>query len=237
MHIAAEVNMTKESTVKINQISSNARTSILAKLKAQVGGADYEKLPKEIPYDYPQLTHQEHIEQFVAHLEANHAQVIKTKKSDIATVIKTQLEQRNITNLLCGEKQLDSDLVTSLKIDINLQVFDFIIDGNKEMLFNECPAALSNSHCAISATGSIVLWPDSDEPRSLSLIPPVHFVIVDADKMYADFATLMAEQQWQDKLPTNVVLISGPSKTADIQQTLAYGAHGPKELIVLLLNA
>jgi len=33
-----------------------------------------------------------------------------------------------------------------------------------------------------------------------------------------------------------VVLVSGPSKTADIQQTLAYGAHGPKELIVLLLN-
>jgi len=65
----------------------------------------------------------------------------------------------------------------------------------------------------------------------------VHFVIVDEDNMYADFATLMVEQQWHNKLPTNVVLISGPAKTADIQQTLAYGAHGPKELIVLLLNA
>ncbi len=231
-----EVNMTKESTVQINQISNNAKASILAKLKAQVSGADYDKLPKEIPYDYPQLTHQEHIEQFVGHLEANHAQVIKTKDSDIAKVIKTQLEQRNITRLLCGEKQLNSDLITSLKTGIDLQAYDFVIDSNKEMLFNECPAALSNSRCAISATGSIVLWPDNDEPRSLSLVPPVHFVIVDAEKMYADFATLMAEQQWQDKLPTNVVLISGPSKTADIQQTLAYGAHGPKELIILLLN-
>nr|WP_289509270.1 LUD domain-containing protein [Pseudoalteromonas ruthenica] len=36
-------------------------------------------------------------------------------------------------------------------------------------------------------------------------------------------------------MPTNVVFISGPSKTADIQQTLAYGAHGPKELIVLII--
>ncbi len=51
--------MTKESTVQINQISNNAKASILAKLKAQVSGADYDKLPKEIPYDYPQLTHQE----------------------------------------------------------------------------------------------------------------------------------------------------------------------------------
>ena len=64
----------------------------------------------------------------------------------------------------------------------------------------------------------------------------MHFVIVDANELHADFASLMTSQQWQDKLPTNVVLVSGPSKTADIQQTLAYGAHGPKALIVLLIN-
>ncbi len=229
--------MIETSKAKINKISGNARTSILAKLKAQVSGADYSKLPTETPYDYPLLTHQEHIEQFVGHLEANHAQVIKTQQADIAKVIKAQLQQRDITRLLCGEKSLNSEFLAPLKVGINLQAYDFSIDSNKEMLFNECPAALSTSRCAIAATGSIVLWPDSDEPRSLSLVPPVHFVIVDADKMYADFATLMAEQQWHNKLPTNVILISGPSKTADIQQTLAYGAHGPKELIVLLLNA
>ncbi len=228
---------TNKSIDKVNNISSNARTNILAKLKAQVSGADYSKLPKETPYNYPQLTHQEHIEQFIGHLETNHAQVIKIQEADIANVIKEQLENRNITNLLCGEKSLNNKFVAPLKADVNLQAYDFTIDSNKEMLFNNCPAALSNSRCAISATGSIVLWPDSDEPRSLSLVPPVHFVIVDANKMYADFATLMAEQEWHDKLPTNAVLISGPSKTADIQQTLAYGAHGPKELIVLLLNA
>jgi len=37
-------------------------------------------------------------------------------------------------------------------------------------------------------------------------------------------------------MPTNALLVSGPSKTADIQVTLAYGAHGPKELVVLLLD-
>jgi len=44
-------------------------------------------------------------------------------------------------------------------------------------------------------------------------------------------------ENWAGGLPTNALLISGPSKTADIQQTLAYGAHGPKELIVLVINA
>jgi L-lactate dehydrogenase complex protein LldG len=46
----------------------------------------------------------------------------------------------------------------------------------------------------------------------------------------------MHRQGWAGGLPTNALLVSGPSKTADIQQTLAYGAHGPKELLVLILQ-
>ncbi len=226
----------KESEVKACKISSNARINILAKLKAQVSGANYNNLPKEVAFDYPILSHTEQIEQFVKHLEANHAQVINTQKSDIAKVVKAQLKARNISRLLCGKSRIESDLSSALSPEISLQAYDFRLDQHKKMLFDACPASLSNSRCAISATGSIVLWPDIDEPRSLSLIPPVHIVIVDAHKMYADLATLIEVQQWHDKLPTNVILVSGPSKTADIQQTLAYGAHGPKELIVLLLN-
>jgi L-lactate dehydrogenase complex protein LldG len=46
----------------------------------------------------------------------------------------------------------------------------------------------------------------------------------------------MSEERWNNAMPTNALLISGPSKTSDIQQTLAYGAHGPLEVIVLLLQ-
>nr|WP_306288151.1 LUD domain-containing protein [Pseudoalteromonas sp. WY3] len=56
-----------------------------------------------------------------------------------------------------------------------------------------------------------------------------------AKTLYPTFSELLEKEQWHNKLPTNVVFISGPSKTADIQQTLAYGAHGPKELIVLII--
>jgi L-lactate dehydrogenase complex protein LldG len=46
----------------------------------------------------------------------------------------------------------------------------------------------------------------------------------------------MLAQRWHERMPTNALLISGPSKTADIEQTLAYGVHGPKELIVLVIE-
>jgi len=232
----AEVNLMTNTKADIKAVSNTARGNILAKLKAEVNGADYDKLPKEIPYDYPEFSREENLAQFISELEKNHAQVIKTTKDNMAEVISEQLAALNITKLLYGDNDAHREIINALNSKIESQVYDFSIDNNKEMLFNECPAALSSSRCSIAATGSIVLWPDDNEPRSLSLVPPVHFVIVDANKLHADFASLITAQQWQDKLPTNVVLISGPSKTADIQQTLAYGAHGPKALIVLLIN-
>jgi len=234
--------MVLESTVlekneQANTLSNSARNNILAKLKSQVAGADYDKLPKETAFVYPELTKEEQIGQFCQHLEANHAQIIKVAEADISVVVAEQLKQREIDSLLYGKNNEYCSNVESLANQLQLIAYDFTIDGNKETLFNDYPAAISSSRCAIAATGSIVLWPDENEPRTLSLVPPVHFVIVDANNLYADFSTLIKAQQWQNKLPTNVVFISGPSKTADIQQTLAYGAHGPKELVVLLLNS
>ena len=46
----------------------------------------------------------------------------------------------------------------------------------------------------------------------------------------------MQKENWPARMPTNIVLVSGPSKTADIEMTLAFGVHGPKELIVLIVD-
>jgi L-lactate dehydrogenase complex protein LldG len=54
--------------------------------------------------------------------------------------------------------------------------------------------------------------------------------------LHADLHAAITAEGWAQGMPTNALLISGPSKTADIQQVLAYGAHGPRELIVLLCD-
>ena len=103
-------------------------------------------------------------------------------------------------------------------------------------MFRHIPASLTGARAAIAETGTLILWPDAHEPRLMSLVPPVHIVLLDASKIYNTFFEAMTSEGWSAGLPTNALLISGPSKTADIQQTLAYGAHGPKELVVLLLE-
>lgn len=110
------------------------------------------------------------------------------------------------------------------------------IEGWKEAMFRDTPAAFTTARAAIAETGTLILWPDADEARLMSLVPPVHIVLLDAAKIYNTFYEAMQREGWVNGLPTNSLLISGPSKTADIQQTLAYGAHGPKELVVLLIG-
>ena len=110
------------------------------------------------------------------------------------------------------------------------------IESWKETMFHDIPASFTAARAAIAETGTLILWPDANEPRLMSLVPPVHIVLLDAAKIYNTLYEAMQQESWQDGLPTNSLLISGPSKTADIQQTLAYGAHGPKELIVLMIG-
>jgi len=106
----------------------------------------------------------------------------------------------------------------------------------KDELFFSTPASLTGTLGGIAATGSLVVWPTPAEPRLMSLVPPLHIALLKASEVVDNLYQIMQTQRWAERLPTNALLISGPSKTADIQQTLAYGAHGPKELIVMVLQ-
>ena len=121
----------------------------------------------------------------------------------------------------------------------NLQIVRYgrPIEAWKDQLFDGIDAALTLARSAVAETGSLILWPTSAEPRLMSLVPSLHFVLLDVDNIHADFYSAMVAEGWAKAMPTNALLISGPSKTADIQQTLAYGAHGPRELVVLLRSA
>ena len=68
--------------------------------------------------------------------------------------------------------------------------------------------------------------------RLTSLLPPVHLALVPTSSLTTDIFTWTAARQGQ--LPASLTLISGPSKTADIEQTMAVGVHGPKRFIVVL---
>ncbi|KAA0582018.1 lactate utilization protein [Azospirillum sp. B21] len=114
--------------------------------------------------------------------------------------------------------------------------YDRPLEDLKPQLFESIEAGFTTTRGAIAETGSLILWPTAEEPRTLSLVPHIHIALLRADALYDTFLQAMREQRWADGMPTNALLVSGPSKTADIEQTLAYGVHGPKRLVVLVVH-
>lgn len=168
-------------------------------------------------------------------MSAVHTEVHRLKDRDWRGWINRELPQWGIRQLLSSEA-LGGELQPEIHPTITLRSYQQVVEQWKQKLFNEVDAAITTTRGAIAQSGSLVLWPTREEPRLMSLVPPVHIALVDSKKLYDTFEQMMVEEGWQNKMPTNALLISGPSKTADIQQVLAYGVHGPKRLIVLLLG-
>ncbi len=119
--------------------------------------------------------------------------------------------------------------------DTELVEYGEEIEIFKPNLF-EIDAAITSTKGAIAENGALILWPDEKEPRLMSLVPPIHIALVEASTVKTSFAEAIECGKWSEGMPSNVVLVSGPSKTADIELVLAFGVHGPKELIVIIVD-
>jgi L-lactate dehydrogenase complex protein LldG len=91
---------------------------------------------------------------------------------------------------------------------------------------------------AVAESGGIVTLSGPDTPSTLNFVPDNHIVIVQAAQVVRDFEDVWT--QWRASgrpMPRTVNIISGPSRTADIEMTIQLGAHGPRRLHILLLAA
>jgi len=170
-----------------------------------------------------------------AALAAMRAEVHDVTPANWAEVLLKLAAAKGLCQVLVGtDTPHAAELLARQTDDIEILAYTQPIDTWRDLLFDGIDAALTLARGAVAEPGSLVLWPSPSEPRLMSLVPSVHFVLLDVDTIHPDIHSVMAAEGWNQGMPTNVVLVCGPSKTADIQQTLAYGAHGPREMVVLL---
>jgi L-lactate dehydrogenase complex protein LldG len=217
----------------------SARDRILGRLRAAPTGSPV-ALP-DIGAWHAQralLTGAEAIAQFRKNIEAAHAEVHDTTAQDWPLLLAKLAAAKGVRTLLFGPNTPHgAQLAASDPAGVELVPYDRPVAQWRDELFDTIDASITSARSAIADTGSLVLWPDANEPRLMSLVPPIHFVLLDPARMHANLLAAMLAEHWASGMPTNAVVISGPSKTADIQQVLAYGAHGPREVIVLLCHA
>lgn len=206
---------------------TTSRDTILNQLKAS---AQVVALPE--PWvsrrDFADLANQ-----FEQALTAVHGEVIQADSLETAVIALAALmrELGVKTAVVNSEEPL-----TSLNLPTQFPDIDWHLVGQTAGDLREfCVSAdvgISSGEAGLAETGSVVISSGPGKSRLATLLPPVHIAILSTSKLTSDLFTWTAARQTAP--PSNITLVSGPSKTADIEQTMAIGVHGPKRFIVIL---
>lgn len=94
---------------------------------------------------------------------------------------------------------------------------------------------ITSADYALADTGTLVLFSSQQEARMISLLPPVHIAIVPREKILTGLDELLAREPLPAQRSSSMLLITGPSRTADIEQILVRGVHGPGEIHVIVV--
>jgi L-lactate dehydrogenase complex protein LldG len=101
-------------------------------------------------------------------------------------------------------------------------------------------AGITTADYGIADTGTLVLLSGGERHRLVSLLPPAHICLLDTRRIFPNLTALLAHLRTHvysgDSAPQATTFITGPSRTADIEQTLTTGVHGPYRLEVLLTD-
>lgn len=135
------------------------------------------------------------------------------------------LQEQNLTSVFCKDSALQAEL-TKANISFTEADSDFI----------SMQAAITCCECLVARTGSVLVSSASESGRQLNFFPPVHIVMARATQLvdYPADALAFMQEKYGTALPSMFSLVSGPSRTADIEKTLVLGAHGPKVLHVFI---
>jgi L-lactate dehydrogenase complex protein LldG len=128
----------------------------------------------------------------------------------------------------------DNPEIERLVHRMDLDVDDLAVVPDKQDLF-KFDVGISTVQAAIAETGTLVLDATRERHRLVSLVPPVHIALVKAANIRQTLGeTLKYLRNVDGEVSRAITFITGPSRTADIELTLAIGVHGPQELYVII---
>lgn len=98
-----------------------------------------------------------------------------------------------------------------------------------------CDIGITCADYALADTGSLVMFSSAEEARMVSLLPPAHIALLPRERILTGLDELLTVQALPADRSSSMVLITGPSRTADIEQILVRGVHGPGQIHVIIV--
>ena len=196
-------------------------------VSAEVAGRLEERLSTP-PHHTRPVGEKDRVKRFQEKIEAAGATVQQLNDyRDVAPAIARYLK----------DNQLPARLVASADAEIANLAWPALLDVETRRANGEDKVSVTSALMAVAEAGTLILTSDPATPTTLNFLPDDHIVVLSEEKV-ADHL----EDAWKAiraryrALPRTVNLISGPSKTADVEQTIQLGAHGPRRLHVILYS-
>jgi len=213
---------------------SNSREEILGRIRAALDDALLPDSREDHPVNnVPRASGG--LDDFVREVEALSGQVLRAANAAEAAQKAADLCIQNgwTQTLTWSPEEIGVEGLDQTLADANVTLFT---EGDPETL-KEIPVGITGAEAGLADTGTIVVQNGAGKSSLASLLPPVHIALLRADAIYSDMlgyweSTGNAAQHVRQT--SNHIFISGPSRTADIEQRLTLGVHGPRELYVIV---
>lgn len=228
-------------------MSSDARTAIFESIRSHLAAsATYDQQERALHDDHPvnlvnpvipskstsQLTP---AESFKQNLESvNGHCLIVNDETEIPRALTQIITALQSTKLRAQHIAISDnpDLERLLQhTDLEIEELSITPDAHDVFRFD---VGITSAQAAIAETGTLVLDSTREHNRLVSLVPPVHIALINASQICATLADALSLMRRDKEISPAVTFITGPSRTADIELTLAIGVHGPQELYVII---
>lgn len=158
-----------------------------------------------------------------------------TSSEEALNRLREVLRQKQVQRVLVG----DGGILDSLDLEralagVEVQRIRELAPQDERKGFFSADAGISGVDYLLAETGTLVLSTRRDQPRSLSLLPPLHIALAREQEIEPDLFDVFAKL---GELPGCLTLITGPSKTGDIELKLVTGVHGPGEVHLVLIRS
>ncbi len=147
---------------------------------------------------------------------------------DLGEKLKFIITENKLDNIFCFEEKL-KPLLEEFEIPFNQHPKDIC----------NVHAGISFCECLVARTGGIVVSSLQLSGRRMHALPEYHLIVAYTTQLVTDLkdAFELLKKKYQTHIPSAITVITGPSRTADIEKTLVMGAHGPKELYLFLVES
>ncbi|UBM61191.1 LUD domain-containing protein [Candidatus Sulfidibacterium hydrothermale] len=139
--------------------------------------------------------------------------------------------------MLLQQKKWDAYYVADKKLEMLLQSLEIPFQNDPEA-FLKMQAGMTRCEYLIARFGSVLVSSGLDSGRRMFVYPETHIVISTTSQVVPELQDALAgmRKRYQENFPSQMTVITGPSRTADIEKTLVMGAHGPRELFVFVVD-